>query len=137
MTAETKGSNNLTVTPVNLLEIVELIGEAAALKLVEDYGGQTIRIPALRNVNVDHALTRCIGLESLTALAKADGGRWLYVAKCDQSLRVRRNREIVEKYSPPHNVPVAQLAKDYGLSDRQIWNILGSTAMDDKQEQLF
>lgn len=137
MKPETAGASTLTVTPVNLLEVIELIGEAAALKLVEDFGGQTIRIPALRNVHADHVLAHCIGLEALTALANADGGRWLYVAKCDQSLRLRRNREIAERYSPPHNVPVAQLAREYGLSDRQIWNILGSTALDDKQEQLF
>lgn len=125
-------------TPVNLLEIVEVIGEAAALKLVERFGGTTPRLPALRNINHDHPLAQCIGVEALTALAKVTGGgRWLYVAKCARGLREARNREIVTLYSPPNSVPVAELALRYRLSDRQIWNILGSTVVDDRQGGLF
>jgi hypothetical protein len=130
--------STLTVTPVNLLEIVEIIGEAAALKLVEQFGGTTPRLPAIKNISADHPLAQCIGIEALTALAKeTGGGRWLYVARCANGLREARNREIVRLYSPPYDVPVAELARRYHLSDRQIWNILGSTVVDDKQVSLF
>jgi hypothetical protein len=122
--------------PVNLLEIVEIIGEAAALKLVERFGGTTPRLPALRNINAEHPLAQCIGVEALTSLAKATGGgRWLYVARCARGLREQRNREIVSLYS--QDVPVEELARRYHLSDRQIWNILGSTVVDDRQGGLF
>jgi Mor family transcriptional regulator len=125
----------VNTAPVNLLEIVEIIGEAAALKLVNSFGGQTVRIPALRNANSEHALAQCIGIEALTALAKADGGRWLYVAKCERGLRQQRNVEIVKHYSD--GMKVESLVQRYGLSDRQIWNILGSTVVDDRQCGLF
>jgi hypothetical protein len=128
--------STLTVTPVNLLEVVEIIGEAAALKLVERFGGTTPRLPAIRNINPDNELAQCIGIEALTELVKATGGgRWMYVAKCARSLRDARNREIVQLYS--ESVPVVELARRYHLSDRQIWNILGSTVVDDRQVSLF
>lgn len=126
---------NVATAPINLLEIIEIIGEAAALKLVERFGGTTPRLPALRNVNADHPLALCIGIEALTELAKAGGGRWMYVAKCARGLREARNREIVQLYSD--GVPVVELALRYHLSDRQIWNILGSTVVDDRQVSLF
>ncbi len=133
--------------PVNLLEIIEVIGEAAALKLVERFGGTTARLPAIKNINDDHPLAQCIGVLLLTKLVlnignakghgQAGGGRWLYIAKCARSLRESRNREIVTLYCPPNNVPVVELARRYHLSDRQIWNILGSTVVDDRQVSLF
>jgi len=127
-----------TVTPVSLLEIVEIIGDAAALKLVEQFGGTTPRLPALRNISADQQLAQCIGLEALTKLAQeTGGGRWLYIPRCAKGLREARNREITRLYSPPHDVPVAELARRYHLSDRQIWNILGSTVVDDRQAGLF
>lgn len=128
--------DTLIVTPVNLLEIVEVIGEAAALKLVERFGGTTPRLPALRNITAEHPLAQCIGIGALTELAKVTGGgRWLYVAKCARGLREARNREIVLLYSD--GVPVVELAQRYHLCDRQIWNILGSTVVDDRQVSLF
>lgn len=122
--------------PVNLLEIVEVIGEAPALKLVERFGGTSPRLPALRNIDDDNQLAQCIGIEALTELVKVTGGgRWLYVARCARGLREARNREIVQLYSD--GVPVDELARRYHLSDRQIWNILGSTVVDDRQVSLF
>ena len=128
-------ASTLTITPVTILEIVEIIGEGAALKLVERFGGQTVRIPALRNVNEDHPLAQCIGIELLTKLSKARGGSWMYVAKCDRGLRQQRNVEIVKHYSD--GVKVDVLVRRYFLSDRQIWNILGSTVIDNRQQSFF
>ena len=125
-----------TITPVNLMEVVEVIGEAAALKLVERYGGTTPRLPAIRNITPDHHLAQCIGIEALTELVKiTGGGRWLYVARCARGLREARNQEIVRLYSS--GTPVDEIARRFNLSDRQVWNILGSTVVDDKQVSLF
>lgn len=126
----------MNTAPVSLLEIVEVIGDAAALKLVDRFGGTTPRLPAIRNITPDHPMAECIGIEALTALVTATGGgRWLYVARCARGMRESRNRQIVEQYSS--GTPVEELARRYHLSDRQIWNILGSTVVDDKQESLF
>ena len=128
--------STLTITQVNLLEIVEVIGDAAALKIVESFGGTTLRLPAIRNITDDHPIAQCIGLVALTELVKITGGsRWLYVARCARGMREARNQEIVRLYSS--GTPVDELARRYHLSDRQIWNILGNTVVDDKQESLF
>jgi len=124
-----------TDAPVNILEIVGIIGEAAALKLVASYGGDTPRIPALRNVSAEHPMAQCIGLEALTALSKVHGGSWLFIAKCYKGMIRRRNANIVRDYSS--GVSVSALVRKYGPCDRQIWNILGSTVVDDRQTALF
>jgi hypothetical protein len=131
-----KKAYTATITPVNLLEIIEVIGEAAALQLVERFGGTTPRLPALRNITADHPLAQCLGIDLLTVLVKAvGGGRWLYVAQCKRGLIAQRNREIVERYSAGEKVD--NLARRYSISDRHIWNILGSTVVDDRQQGLF
>ncbi|MGA8147805.1 MAG: Mor transcription activator family protein [Gallionellaceae bacterium] len=123
-------------TPVNLLEIIEIIGETHALKLVKRYGGTTPRLPAIRNIKVDHHMAQCIGVEALTKLAKTTGGgRWLYIPRCARGLREARNREIVQLYTD--GMKVDDLALKFGLSDRQIENILGSAVIDDRQPSLF
>lgn len=128
--------DTLTVTPVNLLEIVEVIGEAAALKLVARFGGTTPRLPALRNLASDHPLAQCIGIEALTRLVtETGGGRWLYVARCHKGMMQQRNRNIVQAYSGGEKVE--SLARRYHLSDRRIWDILGSTVVDDRQQTFF
>jgi hypothetical protein len=125
-------------TPASLLEVVEVIGEPAALKLVQQYGGTTPRLPALRNITPEHPLAQCIGIDVLNKLVATLGGaRWMYVPRCAKGLRDARDREIVTLASPPHNIPVQQLALRFGLSDRQIWNILGKITLDDKQTSLF
>ena len=131
-----KKAYTITITPANLLEIIEVIGEAAALQLVERFGGTTVRLPVLRNITADHPLARCIGIELLTVMVKAvGGGRWLYIPRCARGLREARNREIVERYSAGEKVD--NLARRYSISDRHIWNILGSTVVDDRQAGLF
>lgn len=125
----------MNTAPINILEIVGIIGEAAALKLVASYGGDTPRIPALRNVSADHPMAQCIGLESLTALSKARGGSWMFVAKCYKGMIRRRNAQIVADYS--NGMSVSELVRKYGPCDRQIWNILGSTVVDDRQQSFF
>ena len=121
---------------VTLTEIVEVIGEAAALKLVHKYGGTSPRLPAMRNCSPEHELAELIGLDLLTQLVSVTGGaRWLYVPKCAQGLRESRNREIVAAYTAGE--PVESIARRYNLSDRQVWNILKNTVMDDGQSRLF
>ena len=132
----------MSTAPLNLQEVINVIGEAAALKLVECFGGTSPRLPAIRNINDDHPMAQCIGVDLLTKLVTATGGgRWLYVAKCARFMRETRNREIVRLYSlhcdnDEAGMSVAELALKYQLSDRQIWNILGSTVIDDRQVSL-
>lgn len=137
MSIKANRPSELTVQlPASLDEVLEVIGEAATLKMIDSYGGTTPRLPAKRNVNAKHPMTLIIGLEALEQLVKQlGGGRHVYIPRCAAGLRSKRDREIVQKYEA--GTSVDQLAMQYRLSDRQIWSILKKTEMDDVQESLF
>jgi hypothetical protein len=129
-------AEDTTIIPVSILEIIEVIGEGAALKLVREFGGTTVRLPAKCNLTEDHPIAICIGLDELTKLLKVIGGaRWLHIARCTRRILNQRNQEIVKSYSSGEKVN--NLARHYHLSDRQIWTILGRTAIDDRQQSFF
>lgn len=142
-TAETKVSrigvktaDTMTIPmPASLDEVLEIVGEAVTLQLVNAFGGTTQRLPAKRNVVDSNEIAQVIGLENLRLLVeKLGGGRYLYIPRCADGMRLQRDRKIVEL---SRTVSVDALARRYQLSDRQIWTILKKTPVDDGQEQLF
>lgn len=137
MSDRIKTADTLTIAmPASLDDVLAAIGEAATLKLVEAFGGITPRLPAKRNVVESHPIAQVIGLEALrTLVAKLGGGRYMYIPRCTDGLRLKRDQQIVTDYS--NNVPVPELARRNNLSDRQVWSILKKTVMDDGQEELF
>lgn len=137
MSIKIKLYDELTIKlPASLDEVIEVIGEALTIKLVEAFGGTTQRLPAIRNANDDNELAKLIGKENLHQLINAIGAsRYVYIPRCTDGLRESRDRQIVKKYT--EGVTVESLALEYILSDRQVWNILKKTEMDDGQAQLF
>lgn len=137
MSIKIKRYDELTIKlPASLDEVLEAIGEASTLKLVEAFGGTTQRLPAIRNATDDHDLAKIIGKEKLHQLVSAIGAsRYVYIPRCTDGIREGRDRQIVRKYTEGETVE--RLAKEYILSDRQVWNILKKTEMDDGQAKLF
>lgn len=122
--------------PASLDEVLEVIGEAATLQLVKAFGGTTQRLPAIRNATDENDLAKVIGKEMLHKLIATIGAsRYVYIPRCVDGLRNQRDREIVRRYADGDSVE--KLALDNGLSDRQVWNILKKTEMDDGQTDLF
>lgn len=106
--------------PQVILEMKGLIGMQKTLKLVEVYGGLHLKIPI--RFNDDHPLTRLLGHHAVLKLIGRFGGDTLYIAKADALLRIQRNIEIAQRFDS--GVPARTLARDYHLSERQIWTIL-------------
>lgn len=128
--------DSMTIYPVSLDQVLEAIGEADTLKLVQLLGGTTQRLPSTRNISTDHKIAQIIGQPALQKLVAAVGAaRYVYLPRCADGLRQLRDRQIVRQYS--EGAPVEQLALENGLSDRQIWAILKKTDMEDNQESLF
>ena len=98
--------------PQVILEMKGLIGMQKTLKLVEVYGGLHLKIPI--RFNDDHPLTRLLGHHAVLKLIGRFGG--------DALLRIQRNIEIAQRFDS--GVPARTLARDYHLSERQIWTIL-------------
>lgn len=122
--------------PASLLDLVELIGLAATLNLVERFGG-LIQLYVPRDIEPGHPIAQAIGITAARKLAKEYGTDCLRnIPRCAEGLRRIRNGEIRARHP---NESAAALALAYGLTERQIWTILaeGRAAGDDKQAALF
>lgn len=106
--------------PETLAEIRDLIGTEGMLALVEHYGGCHVDVPAAWRP--DHPLTRILGHEAAVAFVQRFAATRPYIANLANARRVLRNIEISRRYEG--GTPVSRLAREYRLSERQIWNIL-------------
>lgn len=119
--------------PPSAQELARLLGLPATLKLVENYGGLTLRIPygetplgraMLADIakRVDHDTAR--------ALARKYAATELYIPNCKLALvKVRdsailRDRAELAERGLSERQLVQVLALRYRLSDRYIWRIL-------------
>ncbi|MEW5790016.1 MAG: Mor transcription activator family protein [Pseudomonadota bacterium] len=109
-----------------------LIGREALETLIQTCGGLSIQIPK-RPPMAGPLLD--LPLSAQEALARVFGGTELYVPKCDGATRAARNAAIRAAYDG--GARVADLARQYRLTERQIWNILGSAEEPDLQGTLF
>jgi hypothetical protein len=106
--------------PGGLQELCDLIGITHTLTLVEHYGGLPMKIPG--HYDDTHPLNALIGHKAALAMVKKYPCATLYVPKADALLRVVRNIEIARRYDGGASAP--QLAREYKMSERHIWNIL-------------
>ena len=106
--------------PTVFEELKELIGWSATMKLSEHYGGRRVWIPGTCRDDWDVALL--IGREAALRLCWRFKGTGLYISKV--GARRQRNQGVVRDHSG--GASVASLSRTYGLTQRQIWNILGS-----------
>jgi hypothetical protein len=125
--------------PAQVLEIAEVIGMSAALRLVTELGGTTWEFAKGSNRNGQirvAALADIIGDEAAQLLTGRLGGDVVYIPRCDAALRRLRDLEIhrrfVEavRFGSGARAVVAELARTYQLSDRRIWIILNQSLPD-------
>ena len=97
-------------------EIIGLIGPAAAGRLIDRYGGQSLSISG----NPSQSLLDLLGDEAASRLSERYRATRIYVARSRP--RSDRNRRILRLHEDGKSVN--RLAEMFGLSDRQIWSIL-------------
>lgn len=102
---------------------------AAFTRLLRHYGGQSLRIPR-RLPPEDHVLRRTLGTDCLRRLMATFGGTVIYVPRCRLLLAAVRRIRLVRQFSR-HTAAGASgcaavrlLARQEGLSERRIWQIL-------------
>ena len=123
--------------PEVVADLVQAIGWAAVIDLIEVYGGTLLIIPA--SVRTDDPLARVIGYAAASVLVQRYAGDRIYLARLTRQLREIRNSEIRARYSP-FRCTARMLAIEYGLSDRQVWNIIAGGSddeTDDAQRSLW
>ncbi|QIE86164.1 Mor transcription activator family protein [Pseudomonas nitroreducens] len=119
--------------PAQVLEIAQVVGMSAALRLVNELGGTTWDFAKGSNRNgviKVAALADIVGDEAAERLTARFAGNSFYVARCDVALRRLRDLEIHRQFDQAvregvsTRTVVAELARTYKLSDRRIWIIL-------------
>lgn len=97
--------------------------------LLRHYGGHALRIPR-RLPPEDHPLRRTLGADCLRRLMDTFGGTVIYVPRCRFLLAAVRRIRLVRQFSS-HTASgtsgcaaVRRLARQEGLSERRIWQIL-------------
>lgn len=112
--------------------LISVIGENAAIRMMEvkNFGGGAFDFPKSETglgAQTFAALAEVVGMENAKRLCAHFGGERLYVPNLAGHYRQERNKNIVRKYNDNHNV--RELMREYGLSDRSIWDILKNTDM--------
>lgn len=120
--------------PQSLVEVVEVVGMAAALALVEHAGGTRVYVPV--QFDADHFVTLWLGSVDAARLVEHFGGEVLAVPRCLSAMRSVRDRQIRAKRKEGSRV--ADLALQYRLTDRQVYTILASIdSIDTRQQPLL
>ncbi len=118
--------------PESLRELAELMGIGPVLALVGQYGGRDhLQVP--RHAKPDHKLTKLIGQEAADKLCEYWGGDRLYIPKADVAMRCIRDQDIVRRYDEGERVN--DLAAEYGITARRVWDILKQPTQQEQQKQ--
>lgn len=131
MSAIDQNTGEITRLPITLQEMDQLIGTKAVFQLVEKYGGIRFYVP--QKIHADHELAKLIGMEAAEKLAREYGGSAHEIPRALLASIDRRNQEIKNEYKTHSQ---RQLARKYGLTERQIRNIVGEKT-DERQLALF
>lgn len=106
----------LDLLPRRVAELVDVVGLAAALKLVELRGGGRLEVP--KRAKPEHWLVEHIGLEALTKLVAYYNGERIEIDRCAKVLKMLKEREIVAAFES--GASNGQLARKYQYTERGI-----------------
>jgi len=117
-----------------LRQLVDLIGLPATMAIVEAHGGTLLNIP--RQADQNATLVALVGAEKAAILGRALGPDRLLIPKAAPALLAVRNRQILAQL---RTRSVRQVARDFKLGERQVWNIKrqSSEADDSGHPSLF
>lgn len=110
--------------PASLRQIIDLVGLAPALALVQSFSGNVIQVPigARPGGKMRERLSALMGEDAAEKMIAAYGGERLAIPRCVAALRDTRDRQIIADYDAGQ--PVAVLAGQNLLTERQIRTIL-------------
>jgi Mor family transcriptional regulator len=101
-------------------EISALIGEDATQILIREYGGIRVYVP--ETVMPESNIAKLIGMEKAQLLAKAFPATSIDLPVDMSQWKSTRNDRIKKEYQAGKSG--AGLAREYGVTQRQIWRII-------------
>lgn len=109
-----------------------MIGESDIVELPDD------ALPGLENLNGDLRMLAevpGVGVAMALRIAQIFGGTPIRIYGVQKWLRRHRDRCI--RNENDNGVSAVELGRKYRLSERQIWNILGSPEPEERQIRMF
>lgn len=121
--------------PESILELIDVIGLPAALRIVEARGGIRLCVP--KTAAPDHWLAQAIGMTAFERLVAYYEGEEIEVAKCAAAMQRLREREI--DAAAREGETNTTLARRYGYTERGIRKLRRrvEAQRDDDQPDLF
>lgn len=119
--------------PPKLLEIAEYCGDKTAMALLQHYGGGHICVP--QQVDALHQLSQVLGMVAATVFCQAFGGETIQIPKAAKAFRALRNAQI--RQLRKEGEPLFNVARKFGLTERQILTICNGIEEDCGQADLF
>lgn len=119
--------------PPKLLEIAEYCGEKTAMDLLQNYGGGHLCVP--QQVDAMHQLSQVLGVVAATAFCRNFAGETIQIPKAAKAFRSLRNTEIRRLRAAGE--PLFNVARKYGLTERQILTICNGMEEDCGQVDMF
>ncbi|MDR0249918.1 MAG: hypothetical protein LBI35_01170 [Burkholderiales bacterium] len=117
----------IDLLPRTIRDMVGLIGWSATIAFVKAFGGKRIHIPKRLESSWVAVLAETVGEEEAIKLVKHYGAESLNVPFCRDLMQAVRNVEIVRAYDA--GTCLNELVDQYGISHRQLQNILKTTDM--------
>lgn len=110
--------------PESLRELVRVLGQADALRLVSSHGGARITVP--KTPKADHPLRLALSEAAFLHLVAEYGGEAMDLPKGDAYMRELRHEQVRE--CRRQKLTVDEIAEATGYSRRHVLNILGGHA---------
>ena len=119
--------------PESLRALADLIGLPAVIALAEHWGGIRLYIP--QDIEADHIIARRIGLTAARKLSDVYRMETLVVPRACAALRAYRDHQIRARYAAGDSA--ARLAREFALTERQIFSIVAALEAPRMQANLF
>lgn len=102
--------------------LIELIGQAKTQALIDRFGGHYLYLPS-EAIDGDHTIAQVVGLASARLLCEEWPGLRLLIPTGYEARLEARNERIRALRSQGATVP--ELVSAFGLSPRQVYNVIG------------
>ena len=116
-----EGDFNPELLPAAFAEVAQVVGLRAAVTLVEHYGGTRLYVP--QDSVADWPVTTLIGERAAHRLIQRYRLERLWIPRCVRAVRAARDAEIRARHAKGEKTDA--LAREYGLTDRSVWYIVG------------
>lgn len=115
---------NLAALPTALRELVQVLGEADAFRLIGAHGGARVTVP--KTPGAEHPLRMAFSEKGFALFVRHYGGETMELPKGDAYLRELRHDQV--RQARVRGQKVDEIAEETGYSRRHVINILGGKA---------